>query len=167
MRLALAIVAAILNLADASLASACRCLPNDTVEAQYERAELVFFGRVTFHNGAESRETQRRYWELEVEGVWKGPVQQKIRIYAHSPKSGLFTSCDRELETGKMYLVFASTFQGYPGRFQAGKCSGTVVGADAIEALRVIGAPTHRFSGNENEVRSRVVEHLDRKAAVV
>ncbi len=125
-------------------ASACTCDTDDDVHAQLERAELVFFGRVALHHDASVQALETRYWEFEVQGVWKGPAQRTLRLYAHSP-NGHGDRCDREFEIGQSYLVFARTTKGHPGRYRAQLCSGTVRADAAVPALRAIGRPTHGF----------------------
>lgn len=127
----------------AGTAIACRCLPEDSTEAQYKRADLVFLGRVVTERGAGLHPTQDRYWEFEVTSLWKGPAQREIRIYAH-PVEGGVSSCDRIFVVGDSYLVFAFTEPGFPNRFQSDRCSGTVSAANATQALAVIGDPPVR-----------------------
>ncbi len=87
---------------------------------------------------------QTRHWEFAVQGIWKGPVQETLRIYAHDP-DGSLDECDFEFKLGQSYLVFARTEKGFPGRYRANVCTGTVRGEFAMRVLRIIGRPLHSF----------------------
>jgi hypothetical protein len=138
LRLILCLVSVPLLLGVTSPAFACDC--EGTFSTQFEEAEAVFFGVVkSVHNSGESQ-AERTYWSVTVQGVWKGPQQPSMRIYAYEP-DGSKAACHLQLKVGQSYLVFARTMKAHPGRFRVSQCSGTVIGDLSFPALRILGAP--------------------------
>ena len=139
-----AVVVVVAASAVSTTALACECKPDLSVAEHYSNAEAVFFGVAESVNHNSKYDTKRKFWEFAIQGIWKGPDQPRIRIYAYDP-DGVQNSCDPHFKIGESYLIFARTLPGYPGRFQAGLCSGTVAGAGSLRALRVIGRPEHEY----------------------
>jgi hypothetical protein len=138
LRLILCLVSVYLLLGFPSPAVACDC--EGSLTTQFEEAEAVFFGVVkSVHNSGESQ-AERTYWSVTVQGVWKGPQQPSMRIYAYEP-DGSKDACHLQLKVGQSYLVFARTMKAHPGRFRVSQCSGTVIGDLSFPALRFLGAP--------------------------
>ena len=146
MRLSLESVAAILLILVADSAYACRGCESLSPANALERADLVFFGRVSeFYRGAGLRPHGQQYWEFEVEGLWKGPPQPRIRIYAFD-FDGRQSSCDMSFHVGTRYLVYAYLKEQSPNRFRVHLCSRTTIGESSLKDLSFLGQPPHRFS---------------------
>ena len=119
-------------------------MPGDSFERRYADAELIFFGVAGYLHNSGVGTPSREYREFQVEGVWKGPAQEQLRIYLHPPDAQ-WSSCDYTFEYGTSYLVFARTTTGYPSRYITGLCSGTTNASGALDYLRLLGDPKHRF----------------------
>ena len=136
------LVVFLLQLADGARACTCE-IP--APEQAMERADLVFFGRVSgFFRGMGPEPAGQQHWEIEVEGVWKGPVQPQIRIYAHD-FDGVRNSCDMSLVEGDRYLIYAYVKKQSPNRYRVRSCSRTTKGASSLRDLLFLGQPPHRF----------------------
>jgi hypothetical protein len=127
-------------------AHACKCDPTVSFEQRYKDAGLVFFGvAAAFHRSPDSDRTQD-FWEFEIQGVWKGPAQDHLRVYLHEP-GVQWSDCDYRFEQSESYLVYAHTDPGigYENRYRTDLCSGSVIGSDAHADISLLGQPKHRF----------------------
>lgn len=123
----------------------CECDKRLSPAQAFERASLVFFGQPNgFYHGGGARREWQQYWEFDVEGVWKGPAQPHIRIYA-SGEDGP-NSCDEQFEVGKRYLVYAYLEEKFPNRYRVSTCSRTTTAERSIRDLTFLGRPAHSFS---------------------
>src|SRR5262245_11389629 len=128
-----------------------KCDPSASYERRYQDSDLVFFGvAATFHRSSDSDlrpfGSSEDYWEFEVEGVWKGPSQDQLRVYLHAPN--VWSDCDLPFEFFEQhqnYLVYADTDPGYPNRYRTGSCSGTVTASKARADISLLGNPKRRF----------------------
>jgi hypothetical protein len=149
-----AVVAVLAIVLGGDLANACSCgIATQPAEA-YEEADLIFFGTVNrLHRGTGLNAKARRFWEFEVEGVWKGPAQPLIRIYAHDANAPQDTddavavdSCDKKFEMGTSYIVYAYLRKGAPNRYRVNRCSRTTTAARSLRDIGFLGRPAHGFA---------------------
>ena len=129
-------------------AHACKC-DQGSFEQRYQAADLVFFGVAATYRGSDANsgrmDLDRDYWEFEVQGSWKGPPEDRVRLYLHAPNAGSDCNFSVEFEPQQSYLVYASADPGHPDRYRATVCSGTVPASRARPDLSHLGEPKHRF----------------------
>ena len=145
------LLAALLILVRTGSALACRCEVaepwNPDVDAARDRADFVFFGQAVSRSGFEEGiPVGYRYWTFDIAAVWKGPVSQMGRVYAHA-ESNLINSCDREFQVGVNYIVFAYLEPSTKSvRFRDGVCSLTAPVSEeksfSHEIVRRLGPPS-------------------------
>lgn len=115
-----AICYALILLASASKAIACRCGPEITPRAAYERAETVVLARVEEvknrpdQNGVTAR--------LTVARAWKKPVSREIAVLST-------TTCAFNFERGQQYILYI--FRGSDRQLHTSQCLGNVPVSDA------------------------------------
>lgn len=123
----------------------CECEPTVSPAQAFERADLVFFGRPSdFYYGAGANREWHQYWEFDVEGVWKGPAQPHLRIYASGSEGP--GSCDGYFKVGERYLVYAYLEEKIPNRYLVSGCSRTTIAERSLRDLGFLGKPSHIFS---------------------
>ncbi|MFT5443525.1 MAG: hypothetical protein ACI8W3_002575 [Myxococcota bacterium] len=127
-------------------AAACSCDATPFPAKALEQADLVFFGTVSrYFQGTGIHAESQLFWEFAVEGVWKGPAQQTMRIYEND-FDGSEDKCGHKFEVGLNYLVYAFVNEKAPNRFRAHLCSRTKPGKESLLDLAYLGAPPHTFA---------------------
>lgn len=82
-----------------STAFACRCKMDDAKLAYFLDAKYVF--RADVEAASDCGENNKYEYELEVEQVYKGELEEEIKVY-----TDCITSCAFQLEAGKTYIFF-------------------------------------------------------------
>jgi hypothetical protein len=129
---------------------ACSCAMPQPVEAQINRSEAVFAGRVIEvkeHRSLGGRITKSALFE--VSQIWKGGSESQIIIHT----GGGGGDCGYHFEEGKDYLVYAqpSTMYGDKAVLVTIICDRTNVLTQAQEDLAILGegkAPTEHVNLN-------------------
>lgn len=123
----------------------CECDAPEKPTAALESADLVFFGRASFVGEAvtdESGSPVEEFTEFSVEGVWKGPAQERLRVYTRTAEP----HCAFDFEIGRSYLVYALRDPDRDSnRFRSSACSRTRRSDHALPDLAILGTPPHRF----------------------
>ena len=113
--------------------------------AALESADLVFFGQASFLGEAVTEQADRpieEFTEFSVEGVWKGPAQERLRIYTRIAAP----HCAYTFEAGKRYLVYAKLdSKRFSNRYRASLCSRTKTADHSLPDLAILGDPAQRF----------------------
>lgn len=123
----------------------CECDAILSPAQAFERADLVFFGQPSrFYYAAGAQREWHQYWEFDVEGVWKGPAQSHLRIYASGSEGP--NTCDRYFQVGERYLVYAYLENKFPNRYLVSTCSRTTIAERSLRDLGFLGKPPHSFS---------------------
>lgn len=106
--LVVCIVVGIMGVVKPSVGYACSCEPQ-TAQGMFERAHVIFSGRVTDIKQGKEESNWDRFVTLEVSKIWKGQAQteQVVRTQPHS------AACGVEFETGRAYLVYAYEQDGH------------------------------------------------------
>lgn len=82
-----------------STAFACRCKVDDAKLLYFLDAKYVF--RADVEAASDCGENNKYEYELEVEEVYKGELEEEIKVY-----TDCITSCAFQLEVGKTYIFF-------------------------------------------------------------
>lgn len=106
-------------------ASACSCMPFDTVVGQVARADVVFVGRLIGSEGLGIRLSPMDpvAYRFDVERVMKGAVPRNAKV--HTLADGAMCGLGQRLEPGERYTVFAR-LDG--ADLRSGLCDGTAPG---------------------------------------
>ena len=87
-----------------------------SLESEIEEVEMIFLGKALGYRVEPRLDWQGRLTLFDVETVWKGPLDQTVRLYSSGQGSGF--------ELGKEYLVFAYEHE---GALWTGFCSSAAV----------------------------------------
>ncbi|WP_239696788.1 hypothetical protein [Paenibacillus oryzisoli] len=122
----------------AANAYACSCAMPQTVEAQFNRSEAVFAGRVLDVNEQRNvNGSMTKAARFEVSRIWKGASQSQFIIHTGSGGG----DCGFNFEKGKEYLVYAgrSSMYGDKELLVTIICDRTAALDQAHEDLAVLG----------------------------
>jgi len=123
----------------------CECAAAPKPAEALAEADLVFFGLASFVGESVTEESGspiEEFVEFSVEGVWKGPAQERLRVYTNVGKP----HCAFQFEIGQSYLVYAKRDpKPYSNRFRSSVCSRTRSSAHALPDLAILGPPSHQF----------------------
>ena len=132
-------------LAGTAQAATCECDPVILPGPALEQADLVFFGQVSFagrSSGVDADDPKHDFVEFAVDGVWKGPAQERLRVHATHAKD----VCAVPFVPGKSYLVYAYLDDAaFSHRYHTSVCSRTRKAEHSAPDLAILGAPEHRF----------------------
>lgn len=111
-----------------------RCLdqPEKVTSEYLLQADLIFFGKVTDVTTVPYAQHEG-FSDFVVESIWKGPIQDKFRIYPNDSVHGY------PFEKGEDFLVF-SYFRN--GKYISSICTLTCQGEECLEQLRLLGDPS-------------------------
>ncbi len=110
-------------------AQACRCVPPDDTNQAYSSADLVVYGKVTDIEGNLST-PQGQTVGFQARTTWKSSARPSFRFVNR-------TTCAMDLKVGESYLLFLHELP-EGGGFGADKCSGSLSGARADEAAKLL-----------------------------
>jgi hypothetical protein len=88
---------------------ACTC-GETTLSESKSAATAVFLGRIKNKIKSDAVEESGVEVTFEVERVWKGQIQKKVRIYSGATADlyGFLDLCSPEFKVGDRYIVFAA-----------------------------------------------------------
>lgn len=117
-----AVFAVVLLVGMAPPCLACSCIAS-TDEEHYQRADVVFTGKVTERHDPASGSPQRGsadpiHWTIDVDGTQKGKVADPVVVETSRDEA----SCGVTFVVGRRYQVFATNTGEYP---HTDLCSGT------------------------------------------
>lgn len=105
------------------------CAEPPAIEATVVKADMVFVGTVT------NASNNRRWAEVAVQEVWRGPDQPLIVLVRGGPEGNTMTSVDRSFEIGRTYL-FVPYVDAATNALEDNSCTSTTEFTDEIASLR-------------------------------
>jgi len=132
--------------------AAPRCICSERVAPldALEFYDLVFFGEASFVGLSEDDPARGadEFVEFATEGLWKGPVQRRLRVYT----SDADPRCAFSFTPGKRYLVFAKLEDAaWSNRYRTSACARTAPADRALPDLAILGEPPQRLTEADDE----------------
>ena len=123
------------------------CLCESTVRPldAFDGYDLIFFGQASFIGLAstEADAPPDEFVEFSVEGIWKGPVQRRLRVHTADGNP----DCPFRFVLGKHYLVYARQEEiAFSNRYRTSACARTAEASQALPDLAILGDPSERLS---------------------
>jgi hypothetical protein len=121
----------------------CRCTSAVRPLAAFDSYDLIFFGQARILGVSDIREpdSEDEFIEFAVEGIWKGPVQPRLRV--HTSESDPL--CAYKFVLGRDYLVYARLEdKPFSNRYRTSVCARTTEAARALPDLAILGPPSDR-----------------------
>jgi hypothetical protein len=109
-----------------------------------ESYDMIFFGQASFTGLSETGDSgnEEEFAEFSVEGIWKGPVQRRLRVHTSEGDP----LCAFRFTLGERYLVYANLEDvPYSTRYRTSRCTRTAEASHALPDLAVLGPPQERF----------------------
>jgi hypothetical protein len=123
-----------------------KCFCESTVKPldAFDGYDLIFFGQASFVGIGETGDTgpPDEFVEFSVEGIWKGPVQRRLRVHTTDGDP----HCAFRFILGKRYLVYARHEKiAYSNRYRTSACARTAKASHSLPDLAILGEPGERL----------------------